>query len=188
MARRLRALMVVAVLVLVAGCGQRPVPVTGVVKLDGKPVAGAAVTFLSSDGKHTATGTTDDGGNFTLSCTEGEGAFPAEYKVTVSKYPKVAGGVPGVEGSGKMDPEYEKAMKEQLKLSKTPAGAKMPSGVKMGSGVQPPAGMMPMPGTSSGHSSAKSELPETYANIETTPFKVKIPSDGPVQLDLKSKP
>jgi hypothetical protein len=79
-------------------------------------------------------------------------------------------------------------MKKQMTASKEPSGPKTgTSGPKPG-GIAPPGGMMPVPGGASGHSSAKSELPEIYASIDKTPLTVTVPTDGPVKLDLKSKP
>src|SRR5687767_14557607 len=80
-----------------AGCGDRfsPVPVSGVVTLDGKPVEGATVYFYAvgdaADGRP-AHGTTDKDGAFRLSTLGDEdGALPRRYKVVVTKYvPTVA--------------------------------------------------------------------------------------------------
>ena len=50
-----------------------------------KPVANAAVTFLSLDGKVRASGTTDGVGSFTLSTYgQQDGAPPGKYKVLVA--------------------------------------------------------------------------------------------------------
>ena len=73
----------------VAGCGQSAplVPVTGTVKLDGKPVDGALVTFRPASGGLNAvgTGTTNAQGEFTLRHVERGAGIPAgEYKVTLS--------------------------------------------------------------------------------------------------------
>ncbi|MCI0700151.1 MAG: carboxypeptidase-like regulatory domain-containing protein [Planctomycetia bacterium] len=183
MIRRLTPLLFIAAVLPLAGCGARLSPVSGVVKLDGKPVAGAAVTFVSDDGKFTASAETDESGNFTLAHTTGPGTFPGNYKVTVTKYAKVEGHIPGAEG--KIDKDYEKAMKKEMeKKGGTKIPTPKPGGVK---GIQPPGGMMPG-GAGQGGSSVKSELPEIYASIEKTPFAVKVPVEGPVQLDLKSKP
>ncbi len=70
------------------GCGgPKPVPVEGVVKLDGQPLGGATVTFMSSeDSKRPATGYTDQAGVFHLtSFKNDDGAFPGEYRVLVTK-------------------------------------------------------------------------------------------------------
>lgn len=183
MYRLMTALLFSAALVPLAGCSKGLTPVSGSVTLDGKTVAGAAVTFTSSDGKHIASGMTDDAGNFTLNSPNGPGAYAGSYKVTVAKYPKVEGGVPNLD-AGKADKAYEATMKKQMEASKAPIGAKMPA--PKGGGMMPPGGMMPIPGGASAHSSTKSELPEVYASIEKTPLTVTVPAEG-VKLELKSK-
>jgi hypothetical protein len=78
-------------LLLIVGCGgNRPVPVSGQVKLNGKPLANASVAFVpekeikgagaGSEGK------TDADGNFTLHMAQKDanGAFPGKYKVVIS--------------------------------------------------------------------------------------------------------
>jgi hypothetical protein len=70
------------------GCGDgKPVPVQGVVTLDGEPLDGATVTFMSSgDSMRPATGYTDQAGVFHLtSFKKDDGAFPGEYRVLVTK-------------------------------------------------------------------------------------------------------
>ena len=76
----------------VAGCGKnKPVRVKGVVTLDGEPVEGAVVTFLSEQGGRNATGRTAPDGSFELSTFErNDGALPGNYKVTV-EYTEPAG-------------------------------------------------------------------------------------------------
>jgi hypothetical protein len=61
--------------------------VTGVVTLQGKPLAGAAVTFVptGTDGE-AASALTDSEGKYTLTTWEaGDGARPGQYRVKVSK-------------------------------------------------------------------------------------------------------
>jgi hypothetical protein len=173
MMRRFTPLMFVA-LVSLAGCGPRLVPVSGTVTMDNKPVAGATVIFTSEDGKYTSNGLTDESGNFSLKSPAGEGAYPGNYKVTVTKYPKI---------ETDMSPaskEYAKQMTKEAEVGKAAGAPKIPKGSKM-----PP---MPMPGASTMASGAKSELPAVYATIEKTPLTAKVPADGPVELQLKSKP
>ena len=64
---------------------QATVPVTGIVKYKGSPVANASVIFQALDGKVSSHGTTDAAGTFTLS-TYGnqDGAPVGRYKVTVA--------------------------------------------------------------------------------------------------------
>jgi hypothetical protein len=70
------------------GCGaDRPIPVQGRVTLDGQPLDGATVTFMSSGGSvHPATGYTDQAGVFHLtSFKKDDGAVRGEYRVLVTK-------------------------------------------------------------------------------------------------------
>ena len=69
------------------GCGSSPTsPVAGVVLLEGKPVANAAVQFVAqSESGHDATGQTDPNGEFTMSTFKPkDGVLPGDYKVLVS--------------------------------------------------------------------------------------------------------
>ncbi len=57
------------------------VPVTGVVKLDGQPLADAKVTFLPKDKENASfTGTTDATGKFELTAANLRGASPARTR------------------------------------------------------------------------------------------------------------
>jgi len=53
-----------------SGCDDNS-SVKGVVKLDGTPVEGATVTFVSEDGNSTYIGVSDASGNFTLTSSTG---------------------------------------------------------------------------------------------------------------------
>lgn len=92
---------VLVLLTLTVGCGpDRPgtIPVSGRVTLEGKPVAGAAVTFAPADGRRPATGLTDAEGRFTLATfADGDGALPGEHRVTVTKK-EVIGATSGPDG------------------------------------------------------------------------------------------
>lgn len=75
-----------AVLLVVSGCGSSgPVQVRGVVKLDGQPVANAAVIFIAQDpGCRDAYGSTNENGEFELSTTNpGDGVQKGKYKVVI---------------------------------------------------------------------------------------------------------
>jgi hypothetical protein len=82
-----------AVSVGVLGCGgggkglEGTVSVKGVVKQKGAPLAGATVTFApTSQGARAASGITDANGQFALTTLQpGDGAYPGEYQVTVTK-------------------------------------------------------------------------------------------------------
>ncbi len=64
------------------------VPVTGMLMLDGKPVAGATLTFHPADGaQRPAIGKTGPDGKFKLTTFEiNDGAVPGDYRVTISLF------------------------------------------------------------------------------------------------------
>lgn len=154
---------------LLSGCGSGLSKVEGVVKLDGAPVEGATVTFAAGEGGKTYTGLTDAQGNFSLIGSDGKpGALPGDYKITVVK-------TKGFAGEGKdMSPgsdDYKKAMADQMKGEMK----------KSGGGKGGP------PGKGSGGGGIQSELPAKYAEANTSGFTAKVPTSGPVTLDLVSK-
>ena len=180
MKRWLATLIFISALLPLAGCGTKLATVAGVVNLDSKPVSGATVVFISEDGKDMYSGTTDDGGNFTLAHGDIPGAKAGTYKVTVTKYPTVAGKSPTGES---IDKDYAQQMKgtNTGKKAGPPKGGGMMPG---GGGMMPPGGG----GGMAGGSTSKSELPDIYASVETTPLTAKVPSEGPIKLELKAKP
>jgi hypothetical protein len=93
-------------MLVLAGCGRpsRTVPAGGVVVLDGKPVAGAAVLLSPVAGGVPARGTTAADGSFSLSTfDDGDGAVAGMHRVGVSKM-DAKGFVTGDDGlSGKLD-------------------------------------------------------------------------------------
>jgi hypothetical protein len=72
---------------LLGGCGGglALVPVSGVVTLDGKPVADAGVLFAPVAGGPPATGGTDANGAFELRTNNRPGAVVGKHRVTVIK-------------------------------------------------------------------------------------------------------
>jgi hypothetical protein len=71
---------------MLAGCGgPRLSPVEGVVLLDGKPLADAAVQFVPQSAGRDATGQTDAAGKFVMSTKNPrDGVHPGAYKVVIS--------------------------------------------------------------------------------------------------------
>jgi hypothetical protein len=71
-----------------AGCnrsGLELVPVEGVIKLNGAPIAGAGVVFSPSSAGLPAMDITDANGEFSLVTANQDGAKVGEYRVSVSK-------------------------------------------------------------------------------------------------------
>ena len=88
----LSLLLFAAGLLSLSGCekslGGNLVPVTGTVKMDGQPLAGASVTFLGVSGTPGlgGSGIADETGKFEIShFRAGKGLEPGEYKVVINK-------------------------------------------------------------------------------------------------------
>ena len=92
-ARAFAALALAMLCVPVAGCGAAGgsggpavFPVTGVVKLNGQPVAGADIVFNLKDGTGSSFGRTDASGIYQLTTRRSnDGAPPGDYLVVISK-------------------------------------------------------------------------------------------------------
>ena len=90
MAVNSRTPVVVFSLLMLAGCGgsDRPAlaPASGIVKLDGVPVAGATVTYIPVESGRPGTGLTDAEGRYTIKTFEdAEGGIVGKHKVAVMK-------------------------------------------------------------------------------------------------------
>jgi hypothetical protein len=72
--------------VLISGCTKtRTSPVVGDIRLDGKPLAGAAIQFVAQGKGHDATAETDKNGHFVMSTFQPQdGVLPGSYKVVIS--------------------------------------------------------------------------------------------------------
>ncbi len=121
-------------LTVLIGCGSssglpRTYKVAGTVTQNGTPVEGAMVTFLNSEGKKDAVGSTNAKGEFKLSTYgPGDGALPGSYKVTISKLdrpaaPPASTPPPGVIASGEISDAY-------VPPTNSPAGNKKEAGPK----------------------------------------------------------
>jgi hypothetical protein len=147
-------------LLFFVGCGGDAasvdtVPVTGLVMLDGKPVAGAAVSFSpTAKGLRAAVGTTDESGRYTLTTMKpGDGAMPGSYRVTISKTSaKASSAAPAADpraSGGNLTPEQMEAARAAMaNAAKAAAGAKTES--------------------------ADSEVPSKYASAETSGFTATV--------------
>lgn len=86
-----------ACLLCATGCGEsaRLAPVSGTVRINGKPLAKAGVTFTPVVGGRPAWATTDEQGRFTLTTfSANDGAFVGDHSVTVAEVESVAPVVP----------------------------------------------------------------------------------------------
>jgi hypothetical protein len=112
----LRGLIVGLMVAGMVGCSGEadpPVPVSGKVLFNGKPLEGARVTFLSEGGSgRSASGQTDGGGNFKLTTNKtNDGAKPGDYVVTIAKIEAKSGGDAGVDISSG---DYGEAYGQQM--------------------------------------------------------------------------
>ena len=93
-----RLLLILAALPAAAGCGggSGPTPVRGFVKLDGKPVANAAVVFIAqTPNGRDAYASTNANGEFRLTTTNpDDGALPGKYKVVIQPAGEGGGATP----------------------------------------------------------------------------------------------
>jgi hypothetical protein len=143
-----------------AGCGRRlPVPVSGTVTLNGKPIEGATVTFhVLGDDKEgrPASGTTDRTGTFHLKTGDEVGARPGEYKVVIIKNVLA-------DPNLKMPP-----------FPDTPEGRNQREHFlwKHFGDNRPPY---------------KNDLPAKYGDPTATPLTCKVPADTPVHFALTKK-
>jgi hypothetical protein len=117
----------VAALAAVAGCGgkDRPVPVRGVVKLDGQPLPKATVQLIPATGQGpVASGLSDARGAFRLTTFKtDDGALPGDYKVivTVQEIPKEIAQA----AAKKANPKVE-VMKAQKSARRAPSASVVP--------------------------------------------------------------
>jgi len=117
----LSAAALLATALVLAGCGDgmNLKPATGTITYNGKPVDGAAVSFLSEKGV-VATGSTDSEGKFTISTNGKPGASVGKHKVSVSKTQSAVGGMPA-------NPTPQDMIEMQKKAGKSSATPSKPA-------------------------------------------------------------
>ena len=152
---------------LASGCSRgRQYPpthsVSGVVTVEGQPVAEAIVSFLPDDGQNPANGVTDASGRYELtSFTRGDGAMEGSFRVTIVKYEK--------EGEDKPAVSAEK-----------PAAAEAES-EETGNEDYVPAGMV----VSQYDTGPKNLLPKQYADQQKTPLTAAVRAEeNSIDFDL----
>jgi len=82
------SLVILAISLFVAyGPDDRPyrVPVSGIVRIDGKPLTSGTILFIPEDGAHASIGAISDMGRFTLTCFDGnDGAVPGSHRMEIA--------------------------------------------------------------------------------------------------------
>jgi hypothetical protein len=150
-----------ALLLAAVGCGSghSPVPVSGIVTLDGKPVDAATVTFhLLRDDKEgrPAMGQTDKTGTFHLKSGNEDGARPGEYKVVIIKNvladPKLK--MPDFPDTPEGRNQREHFLWKHFGDNRSPY---------------------------------QNVLPEKYGDLKATPLTCRVPGESPVHFPLTSK-
>jgi len=152
-----RGLLSAAAALGVCGCGSGGMaPVSGTITLDGKPLAGATVTFVPAGGAgQAASGLTDAEGTFQLyTLRPSDGVRYGDYKVLIER-PEY----PPLELNLGPNPTVEEAMKA---WGKGMAERKR----------NPPPKLAP--------------VPEVYKYADTTPLTQTVPTSGHVRLELSS--
>ena len=155
--------LVLSALAFLCGCGgstafPKTYPVTGTVKVNGKPIEGAIVTFQLEAAKENAIGTTDAKGEFILSMFRpSDGAIPGQYNVAISK-PDAAAVVadtppPGQIASGELPADYAPPIE----------GARPAGGAK------------------------KSEIPAKYSNSQTSALRATVSDSAANHFDFDLK-
>ena len=164
------------------GCGPKMIDASGQLTIDGAPVSGAMLTFVStaegSNANYTAM--SDASGNFTVANGDSRGVLAGTYKVIVVKSPKGS----STEMTAIGDTDYMKDMKTNTDKQK---GAGNLTG-QMKPGMKGPmmGPMGPMGGASG--PTIKSELPLIYADFSTTTFSVTLPGEAmPLKFDMKGE-
>ncbi|QDV27763.1 carboxypeptidase-like regulatory domain-containing protein [Aureliella helgolandensis] len=118
------AFVAASLLALFTGCGDGlgVSPVTGTISLDGKPIAGATITFQPIEGGTgmPAVGRSDDSGTYTVTDMRaeeiGSGAAAGEYKVGVMWYEPGSTDTIAAEGSSDSTADARKAVGDKSLL------------------------------------------------------------------------
>lgn len=112
------------ILLVAVGCGSRLPPtaaVSGTLTLAGKPLAGAAVSFVNDAAPRFAIGTTDASGRYTLTTfAAGDGAVLGEHRVVVLPSPR-ADVPPNLDPNRLPTPDDYRRLEEKLRKGGAPS-------------------------------------------------------------------
>jgi hypothetical protein len=151
------------VLIGCSGSGGFPktYPVTGSVKVNGKAIDGAVVTFQIDGGKENAIGLTDSTGKYTLTMFRpGDGAIPGQYRVAISKPTAAEVAKPNTLPPGQIAPA--ELPEDYAPPTETAGGAKAAAG-------------------------AKSEIPAKYSNDQISGLRAVVSDSAPNVFDYDLK-
>jgi hypothetical protein len=160
--------------IFVAGCSgnssiQGLVPCQGTIKLDGKPLSGANISFvpmIETASGRIGVGISDGAGNFEIfSAVGSKGVFPGEYAVVVTKYiyatedDRIVDKDRQTNGSNNVKFVMDG---EQMKAVRTINGKEYPDDVNM-----------------------QSSVPSKYTDTKTSDLRVVILADGSKAIKLE---
>jgi predicted oxidoreductase len=83
------AFFLIGAFISIAGCGNpAPAGVSGTVKFEGKPLAGASISFIPADGSRSSEGATDANGKYELRFSASlKGAIVGDHNVVIRTAP-----------------------------------------------------------------------------------------------------
>lgn len=186
--RRLSLTCATVCLLLLPGCKPgvsiKTVPVSGTVKLEGAPLAGATVSFVGPDeNTKTATGVTDAEGRYRLSCfvtgtTPVDGAMPGQYTVIVAKRQSAQGDQAAArQQAAQMTPEQMATMGANM----TPEEAQKRGGPAMRQQMAMGAG------GKNELMQGKSEIPDHYSDVKNSGLNATVKESGAQTFDFELK-
>ncbi|MGH7138975.1 MAG: carboxypeptidase-like regulatory domain-containing protein [Pirellulales bacterium] len=160
------------------GSSLKTVAVSGRVTLDGQPIEGATVSFLSKAGietGHTASGITNAEGHYELQTYEAtnlvKGAVPGEYNVIIAKYEAPKG--------------LTKEQTEGMIGGGSPEKARAMSGALTEEQKQAASGLKGEAAAAAGGGLSKTMLPKKYASPTDSGLSATVAADQKTPIDFQ---